>query len=312
MGQATVRRTITGRVPAVPVRRLLSGAAIGILLAFTACFVISGYVSWNLTHPYRKALTAAPPIPYTDVRFRSTQDGLMLRGWLMNADSDKTVIMVHGYRDNRLEDSVPAMSIARGLVDDGYNFLTFDLRDSGQSDGSLATVGLYEQRDVLGAIDYVRSLGRPGDRIALLGFSMGASTALLAAAQTEDVQAIVADSAFDDLYPYLEDNLPKWSNLPDFPFTSMMLATLPLVSGVNPRLVAPIRAVPQLQEPVLFIHGLADTKIPYQNSQRLRAAARNPADELWLVPGADHTRSFSADPPGYWNHLLPFLAAALG
>jgi uncharacterized protein len=83
------------------------------------------------------------------------------------------------------------------------------------------------------------------------------------------------------------------------------------MTGVNPHDADPMHAVARLRAPVLFIHGLADSQIPYVNSQELKAAALNPADQLWLVPGADHVKSFATDPQGYWNHVLPFLASAL-
>ena len=50
----------------------------------------------------------------------------------------------------------------------------------------------------------------------LLGFSMGASTAILAAAESQDVDAVIADSPFSDLTSYLDENLSVWSNLPSF------------------------------------------------------------------------------------------------
>ncbi|HEU0166843.1 MAG TPA: CocE/NonD family hydrolase, partial [Chloroflexota bacterium] len=168
-----------------------------------------------------------------------------------------------------------------------------------------------EQRDVAGAIDYVKSLGTPGEHIGLLGFSMGAATALIAAGQDPRVEAVIADSAFADLYPYLQDNLPVWSHLPSFPFTPLILGMEPAITGANPHLSDPIAWVPRIHAPILFIHGLADNSIPYNNSQQLRAAATNPADQLWLVPGADHIKSFHTDPRGYWAHVLPFLSAAL-
>lgn len=291
---------------------LLWRLSICLVGAFLCCCALGAYVGWSLTHPARKAIDAVPSgIPYRDVHFGSEQDGLTLAGWFLDASSDKTVIMVHGYRDNRLQENVPGLDVARGLTDQGYNFLTFDLRDAGQSQGDMTTIGVNEQRDVAGAIDYVRSLGAPGRHIALLGFSMGAATALLTAPTHPEVQAVIADSSFSDLYPYLQENLPLWSHLPAFPFTPLILAIEPAITGVNPHQADPIHAVPRIQAPILFIHGLADSQIPYANSQQLKAAAVNPADELWLVPGADHVKSFATDPPGYWDHVLPFLARAL-
>ncbi|MFI5266562.1 MAG: alpha/beta hydrolase [Chloroflexota bacterium] len=291
---------------------LLWRASVCLVGAFFLCCAVGAYVAWTLTHPGRKPLDANPSgFNARDVQFQSVVDHLNLSGWFFDAQSDKTVIMVHGYRDNRLEDNVPGLDVARGLVDHGYNFLTFDMRDSGRSDGGVTTIGVYEQRDVLGAIAYVKSLGAPGQHIALLGYSMGAATSLLVAGQDPEVQAVVSDSAFADLYPYLEENLPVWSHLPAFPFTPLILSIEPVITGANPRAAGPVRAVPKIRAPILFIHGLADTQVPYHNSQELMAAAKNSADQLWLVPGADHIKSFKTDPRGYWDHVLPFLASAL-
>jgi uncharacterized protein len=291
--------------------RFVRSAGMGLMAAFFLCSAVSVYAGWALTHPGRKTIDTTPGFAYREVQFQSVADSLKLYGWFFDAGADKTVVMVHGYRDNREQTNVPALDVARGLVDHGYNFLTFDLRNAGQSEGSITTIGVYEQRDVLGALNFVKSLGAPGRHIALLGYSMGAATSLLVAAQDKDVQAVVSDSAFADLYPYLEDNLPVWSHLPAFPFTPLILSIEPAITGVNPRAAGPIRAVPKIQAPILFIHGLADNTVPYRNSEQLAAAAVNPADSLWLVPGADHVKSFKTDPQGYWGHVLPFLANAL-
>lgn len=287
-------------------------ASIAATAALFVCVAIGTYVAWTLSHPGRKPVDVTPQgLPYRDVQFTSAVDHLKLYGWFFDAGSDKTIVMVHGYRDNRLQDKVPALDVARGLIAHGYNFLTFDLRDSGRSEGSMTTIGVYEQRDVIGALDYVRSLGTPGQHLALLGYSMGAATSLLVAGQDSRVEAVIADSPFADLYPYLEENLSVWSHLPPFPFTPMILGLEPAITGANPHLAAPVRVVPKIQAPILFIHGLADSQVPYANSKQLLSAARNAADQLWLVPGADHVKSFATDPQGYWDHVLPFLASAL-
>jgi len=290
---------------------LLMRVAACLLLAAVVCSGVGGYVAWTLTHPARKPVNILPSTAYQDVTFPSRVDKLQLSGWLLDAGSSKTIIEVHGYRDNRLQTQVPAMDVAEQLVHDGYNFLMFDLRDSGLSQGSQTTIGVFEQRDVAGAVDYVKSLGRAGQHVALLGFSMGAATALIVAGQDPRVEAVIADSPFADLYPYLEDNLPVWSHLPAFPSTPLILGIEPAITGADPHQSDPIRWVPKIRAPILFIHGLADNSIPYNNSQQLRAAAANPADQLWLVPGADHIKSFKTDPRGYWAHVLPFLSAAL-
>ena len=58
--------------------------------------------------------------------------------------------------------------------------------------------------------------------------------------------------------------------------------------------------------PILFIHGDADTRIPVAHGYRLKAASRNPVDELWVVPGADHVQAFSVQPDAYAAKVLQF------
>ncbi|MBV9120423.1 MAG: alpha/beta fold hydrolase [Chloroflexi bacterium] len=283
-------------------------AAACLVLASLACGGVGSYVAWQLTHPARKAIDQQPAVPYRDVEFNSVQDHLKLSGWFLDAHSSQTVILVHGYRANRLQIDVPALDVAQRLVAEGYNTLMFDLRDSGRSEGNETTIGVFEQRDVEGAIDYVKSLGDPGRRLILLGYSMGAATALIVAGQDPRVDAVITDSPFADLYPYLQGNLPVWSHLPAFPFTPLILAIEPALTGADPHKSDPIDWVGRTRAPILFIHGLADKSIPYQNSQQLRSAAINPSDMLWLVPGADHVKSYKTDPQGYWDRVLPFLA----
>jgi alpha-beta hydrolase superfamily lysophospholipase len=82
---------------------------------------------------------------------------------------------------------------ATRLQQQGYGVLLFDLRNHGESEGNLTSLGLYEVRDVQAAVKYV--LSRPevnSDGIALLGDSMGAATVLQALPSLPDVKAVVA------------------------------------------------------------------------------------------------------------------------
>src|SRR5205807_3700523 len=79
------------------------------------------------------------------------------------------------------------------------------------------SMGNLEQRDVLGAVDFLQTgrapfpeLGRPRI-IGGLGISLGAATLLLAAAREPAIRAVVSDSAFADAAPLLEREIPKHS-----------------------------------------------------------------------------------------------------
>ncbi|MFO7248377.1 MAG: alpha/beta fold hydrolase [Bacillota bacterium] len=305
-------------------RRLLWGALVAVLAVAGSAVGVSLYVGWQLTHPVRKALTgtlADAGLAYEAITFPSVGDEepLTLRGWYLAARANGAkpkpgvIVFAHGYRQNRLQEDVPALALARDLVRAGYDVLLFDFRNSGQSPGRLTTVGILEQRDLLGAVRYARER-RPDARVGLLGFSMGAATAIQVAAASPDVAAVVADSPFADLKAYLRENLSVWSGLPHSPFTPLILSLIPPLIGADPEAMSPVRAVAAFDgRPLLLIHGTADTKIPLADSRAIARQAQGHAEvELWTVEGADHVKAYARDPAVYTKKVLAFFDQHLG
>ncbi|MEN6324742.1 MAG: alpha/beta fold hydrolase [Syntrophomonas sp.] len=282
-----------------------------ILLAAGGVFGIAGYTGWNLTHPDRLVLTNDPQsvgLPFENVEFPSRDDSLKLKGWLITAqNSDQTIIFAHGYRRNRADDSIPILNLARDMVQRGYNVLLFDFRNSGESDGNLTTVGQLEVRDLLGAVDYVKSKPEISRKVVFLGFSMGATASLLAGARDPEVDAVIADAPFADMRSYLEENLSVWTDLPSFPFNQAFFVVVPFLTGLDVNQVSPVHEIAQFKgRPVLLIHGTADTKIPIANSESLLKAY--PQAQLLKVPGSDHCDSYHDHPDLYLKNLEQFLA----
>src|SRR5256884_8985391 len=103
------------------------------------------------------------------------------------------------------------------LARHGLAVLAIAMRGAGESTPAPLSMGTLEQRDVLGAVDFLRSgpipipeLGRPRV-IGGLGISMGAATLLMAAAREPAIQAVVSDSAYAEAAPLLEREIPKRS-----------------------------------------------------------------------------------------------------
>ncbi|MDP4126417.1 MAG: alpha/beta fold hydrolase [Bacillota bacterium] len=274
---------------------------------------ISTYVGWGLTHPQRKLVKGDPGqlgLSYQTINFPSRFDKLKLSGWYLPAPQAKAIIIeAHGYNGNRCNDK-PELPVAKALVEKGFSVLMFDFRDSGSSEGSLVSVGDFEQRDLLGAVDYAKELGY--QKIGVIGYSMGAATSAIVAAQENDIQAIILDSPFADLKKYLEVNMPHWTGLPNFPFTPIIIEEIPLLTGINPERVSPIKAMESLtQKPILFIAGDADTTIPLENSKQLLEAVNNPKDELWIVHGAVHVGAYPVQPEQYLQKVTRFFNQSL-
>lgn len=286
-----------------PLCRTISGGIILLMLTSAA----SALVCWTVTHPPRHLPDRTPAsvgLAYRDVTFCSREDRLEIKGWLLPAaNSDRVVIMAHGYRNNRLQDDVPALSLARELVKAGYNVLMFDFRNCGESAGAITSIGQYEVRDLLGAVDFVRHTPGISRRVALLGFSMGAGTAILAAAGEPAVDAVIADSPFADLEKHLKDKC--------HPLGSVLVPELKLLTGLQPERVAPAKEVSKLaSRPLLLVHGEADKVISKVSSEQIWRAA-GPAASLWTVPEAGHLKAYAVAGSDYSHRVIGFLDDAL-
>jgi Dipeptidyl aminopeptidases/acylaminoacyl-peptidases len=282
-----------------------------IAVNITGVFGVSANVGWQLTHPVRQPVDETPQsagLPFTEVSFSSRGDGLNLKGWFIPAQgSTKTVIFAHGYRKNRLQNDVPGLPLAQALAADHYNVLMFDFRNSGESDGKLTSVGQYEVQDLLGAVDFIQSKPEISSQIVLMGFSMGAATAILAGAREPAVTAVIADSPFADLKTYLNQNLSVWTELPSFPFNQAFFMIVPVMTGLDMNEVSPVKEVKNLGgHPLLLIHGTGDQDIPIENSEDLQQAY--PQAQLLRVPGATHVKNYETDPGLYLSTVTSFLA----
>lgn len=291
-------------------RVVVAGASIGLVVTV---IVVPVGLMYRRLHPDRVTLDDDPGrhgIAYQAVSFASPLDGVPLSGWYMASShsTGRAIVIVPGLDNNRLVSGI-ALRLAPGLLAAGFDVLTFDLRGEGESGGVPITFGARERWDVLGA---VREAQAHGDRrVGVLGFSLGAVSAILAAAGSPDIVAVVAESSFADLTETLTRELADADHLPA-PAVAYGLALYSLLSGTDPNDVSPVRAVGAIApRPVLIIHGAADQTVPVSDSERLLAAAGAPTADRWLVPGGRHAESYFADEGEYLSRVTRFFASAM-
>jgi fermentation-respiration switch protein FrsA (DUF1100 family) len=286
-----------------------------VLSLVTVYLAASAYMATQVTLAIRQPLEGTPAdlgLTYQPVEFSSAGDGIPLRGWYLPANGVRAVVLVHGIDGNRWDTFHHQDQLAALLVHAGYDVFTFDLRGCGESGGERLGLGWLERLDVKGAVSVVEQHGIQPGRIGLWGQSFGAAAALLAAPELPEVGAIVSDSAFADARPLLDGEIHARTGLPPIFTPGLSLATQVLY-GLDLSAIPPERAVPHIApRSILFIHGTADQRIPVEHASRLRAAARGPADELWLVPGARHVLSFETEPEAYAAAVLGFYDRLLG
>jgi pimeloyl-ACP methyl ester carboxylesterase len=246
-------------------------------------------------------------LDYEDVSFSSREDVVELKGWYLPADGDYAVIIVHGGFQNRLDDEVNTLPLASDLVAEGYNVLLFDLRGRGESEGEGRALSNIE-RDIGGAFDYVMSQGYPLERIYIIGFCSGATSACIFASQNE-VGALVLDGCFANVYNMVV-NQAKLMGIPEF-----------LVNGFTPgvflmcrlfydfELINAEEVVADVSCPIFFIHEENDELISLAEMQLLFELATNPANEFWEVPDAEHSQSYKTHPDEFIERVDGFLSA---
>jgi fermentation-respiration switch protein FrsA (DUF1100 family) len=276
---------------------LLSAPAAGMsLTTLAACITVR-----RITAPGPREEKFVTPwelgIPHEEVSFR-TEDGLLLRGWwLPSLEPKRTVIALHGHRGAKHH----CVGVGAALWRRGANVLLFDHRGRGSSDGELLSLGYFETLDTIAAIEYVFSRA-PGLPLALIGYSMGAAVAVIAAARDERVEAIVADSPFASEREIVRALLRKRVNRLSRPIAALAEHLLPYDPGEVETLREVAKIAPRAS---LFIHGLLDTTCAPEDSLKLYEAAGEPK-ELWLLEGTGHCDAYFANREMYCSRVASF------
>ncbi|TCM95749.1 alpha/beta hydrolase family protein [Paenibacillus sp. BK033] len=302
---------------------------IALVASFTALclllvLVFYGYVAWMLTYPYVAPLTSNPKaaagLDYEDILFPSASGKTTVSGWYVPASdndsdavlassaakSERTVIFSHGYGANREEDWVPMYDLTKLLHGLHYNVVLFDYGYASQKYKAPATAGIEESQQLLAAVNFAKSRG--AQEIVVWGFSMGAGTALQAALQTKDIDAMILDSTFLATADTMFHNVTQILPLPKFPSKQLIEMLLPTWSGTSLKQV-PVDQIltKSFDIPLYIMHGTSDAKAPYQLAEQIAADQTNPLSRSWIVPNGQHEMLFRASPTEYIQRAALFL-----
>ncbi|MFP4589325.1 MAG: alpha/beta hydrolase [Candidatus Bipolaricaulota bacterium] len=240
-------------------------------------------------------------LPYEDVEFQ-TGDKKELKGWFIDSDGGQCVILASGKGENKWD----MLKYAPFLYEGGYDVLLFDPRSAGESEGDKYAFGYFESRDIIRAVEYLQE--RQGNyKVAVLGRSAGATAALLAALDEPRINAVIADSPYADLKmasgsygDYGHD--PVFNTIfPIYCWGGEQMLGVDVCQEVNVG-----NQIEQLDQPVLFIHGLDDTTLVPANSRLLHENTAEPK-ELWLLEDVEHVRAFEDRPEKYEERVISFL-----
>ena len=222
--------------------------------------------------------------------------GYRLHTYYINRGSQRTAMVIHGWRDQAIKFFYLARMYERLL---GYNVVMPDLYASGMSDGDMLRMGWLDRLDVLQLLDVFKA-----DTMVVHGVSMGAATTMMMSGEQmpEDIRDLrfVADCGYTSVWDEFAGELKNQFGLPAFPlmYTTSLLCQLRY--GWNFGEASALRQVAKCQYPMFFIHGDSDDFVPTYMVHQLYDAKSAPK-ELWITKGTDHAHS-------YKNHRTEYVA----
>ena len=258
--------------------------------------------AFGYVHPPRSRRSADDTpdslnIPYQEVTL-VTRDGLELAAWYTPPGNGAAILVAHGYGDKR------SSRMHAFFAKAGYGVISWDFRAHGESEGELCTLSLQEALDVEAALDFALEQAEI-NHVGGWGGSMGAASMINAAGRRQEIEAVVADSAF----PTLEDELDKMVTVGIL--RQLVRYFAEQESGLGIDQVRPVDQAGLISpRPLFVIQGAADKAIPSDSAQRLFDAAGEPRT-LWIIPKADHLGAMIARPGEYEQRVISFFDRAL-
>lgn len=262
--------------------------------------------SSNYLKPYleqlRPGIDFIDNSPYEEVSILS-YDGLKLCGRYYNHDTDKTVILVHGYRSNGKHDFSGALKF---YYDFGFNVLLIDQRSHGKSEGRLITFGVKESCDVRDWAEFLNKKYSPNS-IVLSGVSMGGGTVVFALKRNlpKNVKCVIADCGFTSPEAIIRKVGRDRFKINAKFYMPFLNAMTHLFGGFS-IYESTVDALKENKIPVMFIHGEKDNFVPVEMSREAYAAAGKYGSAIF-VKEADHGLSYLVETERVTRETSAFL-----
>jgi len=230
-------------------------------------------------------------LPFQDVWLPLRSDGKVehMHGWWIPANrvEQGVILYLHGNGLNIGANLVQAQRFHQL----GWSVFLPDYRGYGQSEGGFPTEAKLYQ-DAATAWKYLtETRGIAANEIVLFGHSLGGAVAIELATHHPQIAGLIIQSSFSSMRAMVDHR--------------GQFAIFPVGLILNQHFDS-LNRVRSLPMPILYIHGMADSIIPYQMSQSLHASTRS-EKQLYLVPGAGHNNVGDIGGVAYMQTLNQFL-----
>jgi uncharacterized protein len=272
-----------------------------LLLGIMLTWCVGGVLVLPANHPVQNP---PPDLHAENVTFPSAS-GATIHGWFVAGEPGKgAVLLLHGVHADR----TVMLSRAEMLSRAGYAVLLIDFQGHGESVGKEITFGFLESRDATAAMDFLRQK-LPGEKIGVIGVSMGAAAALLAQPPLP-VDALVLESCYPTIYQATEDRIVERLGFIGRYLTPLLACQLKPRLGIGLDDLKPVESAKKVFAPKFFLSGSEDKLTTAAEAKNLFAAAAGPK-QFWLVASAGHEDLRKVAGGEYDQRVLAFLAGCL-
>ncbi len=272
------------------VRILLTLAALFVVILFIVppiaiWFIIGGHVEYGVdeNHPLQKLYAASDFDLVSNDMMLTTQDGYHI--WVSEVSAEKPKAIVIYLSGIRQPSVTYFYGHAKWMQNNGYASFLLEVRGHGKSDGDRVCLGYEEVADVKAVVDYIRQKELYNDvPIVIHGVSMGGAIAVNAFGQMDEIDGLIAMSAYSSFEDVVIDTMKQY-HIPGFICAiekPLIRVALQANFGDKVHELRPIEQVENIgRRPALFIASAFDPQVSYENMNRLLAAAPDQC-EGWL------------------------------
>lgn len=238
--------------------------------------------------------------------YLDSEDGLKLHAYRVDQpeNTHKYAIVCHGYQNNATGSPITV----RHLYDLGFTTIAPNARGHGESEGDYIGMGWPERRDIVGWCKSIVAED-PNAQIMLMGVSMGGATVMMTTGEADlpsNVRCAVEDCGYTSAWDEFAGQLKDLYGLPAFPLLDVTNLVTQVRAGYDIKEASAVEQVKKSVTPTLFIHGEADTFVPYWMLDVVYNAAACEKERL-SIPGASHAEAQSTDPDLYWSTVDAFI-----
>jgi len=192
------------------------------------------------------------------------------------------VVLAHGWSRNR-DRMVPR---ARLFGEMGFTTVIHSARDHGRSTRHHFMNAVKFAEDIEAVLNWI------DEPVLLYGHSAGAAGAVIAASRNPDrITVLFLEGCYARTKEALRSLYRNYNLIFGILLGPMIVLWMDIFYRFRMDQVSPARLAPQLDIPVLIIHGEKDQNFPLHHARRLRDSFPAGRANLFVAKGADHSSS---------------------